>query len=199
MAFREKLRTTDATTKLLPQIPQIMQALSGAVQTDLSTVEIAQLALLVKDLPDERIARVAIDETAVQTWSTEEGVSVLIPIRDRVRELREELFNPAVAAQPIATEAPETGRVQIQNGTQTQGLAAGAKAYLEGKGIAVDSIADAPQAYERTVIIDYKGRQRFIQRLAAELGLPLTSVATILDANNPLDALVILGADYQPR
>jgi hypothetical protein len=126
----------------------------------------------------------------------------LIPLRDRVRELREALFNPvppAPVAAAVATEIPETGRVQIQNGTQTQGLAAGAKALLEGRGIAVDAVADAPQVYERTVIIDYKGRQKFIQRLATELGVPLTSVATILDANSPLDALVILGNDYQPR
>lgn len=202
LAFREKLRTTDATTKILPQIPQIMQVLGDAVQTDLSTVSIAQLALAAKDLPDERIARVAIDETAVQAWTTEEGASVLIPVRDRVRELREALFMaPAAAPAPAqaVTVAPVTGRVQIQNGTQAQGLAAGAQAYLEGKGIAVAGVADAPQVYERTVIIDYTGRQDFVRRLADELGVPMTSVATILDPNSQVDALVILGGDYQPR
>lgn len=202
MALREKLRTTDAATKILPQLPQILQTLSGVVQTDLNTVEIAQLILLAKDIPDERIARVALDETAVQPWTTPQGGSVLIPVRERVRELREQLFNPA-AAQPAAPAAPttpvESGRIQIQNGTQQLGLAAGVKTYLEGKGFIVESVADAPQAYQRTVIVDYKGRQQLMQQLANDLGVPLTSIATVLDPNNSLDALVILGDDYQPK
>ena len=203
LALREKLRTTDAATKLLPQAPQILRTLSGAVETNLDTVEIAQLILMVKDIPDERIARVAIDETAVQPWTTPAGGSVLIPVRERVRELREQFYNPPVAAQGSASAqgfAP-TGpaRISIQNGTLRQGLAAGTKAYLEARGFIVDGIADAPQRYQRTVIVNYKGTPEQIKRLAAELGLPLTSVAAVPDPGNPLDALVILGDDFQPR
>jgi LCP family protein required for cell wall assembly len=202
MALREKLRTTDAATKILPQLPQILQTLSGVVQTDLNTVEIAQLILLAKDIPDERIARVVLDETAVQPWTTPQGGSVLIPVRERVRELREQLFNPAIA-QPAAPSAPsapaEPGRIQIQNGTQQLGLAASAKAYLESKGFVVEGVADAPQAYQRTVIVDYKGKQQLMRQLANDLDVPLTSIATVPDPNNPLDALVILGDDYVPK
>lgn len=206
MALREKLRTTDAAMKVLPQAPQILEALRQSVQTDLSTVEIAQLILMVKDIPDDRIARVILDETAVQPWTTPQGGSVLIPNRDRVRELREQFYNP-IAANPPAQAEPQAaavatlqpGRISIQNGTQTRGLAARTKAYLEERGFIVDSIGDAPQLYLRTVIVDYKGRADVVQRLAAELGLPLTSVASVNDPNNPLDALVILGGDFQPR
>ncbi|MCS6847095.1 MAG: LCP family protein [Anaerolineae bacterium] len=200
LALREKLSTTDAATKVLPQIPQIMQALSGAIQTDLNMVEIAQLALTVKDIPDDRIARVAIDETAVQPWTTPQGGSVLIPIRERVRELRELFYNPRIAAQQPAAPTPAAPmRISIQNGTPVRGLAAGTKAYLEGRGFIVESIADAPQRYQRTVIVDYRGQPDMAQRLAAELGLPLTSVATVSDPNSSLDALVILGDDFQPK
>lgn len=203
LALREKLHTTDAATKVLPQIPQILQALSGAIQTDLNTVEIAQLILMVKDIPDNRIARVAIDETAVQPWTTPQGGSVLVPIRERVRELRELFYNPAITAQqPAQPEAPAPAspmRISIQNGTLLRGLAAGTKAYLEGRGFIVESIADAPQRYQRTVIVDYRGQPDLAQRLATELGLPLTSVATVSDPNSSLDALVILGDDFQPK
>lgn len=203
LALREKLHTTDAATKVLPQIPQILQTLSGAIQTDLNTVEIAQLVLMAKDIPDDRIARVAIDETAVQPWTTPQGGSVLIPIRERVRELRELFYNPSATAQQSAQpEAPAPAspmRISIQNGTLLRGLAAGTKAYLEGRGFIVESIADAPQRYQRTVIVDYRGQPDLAQRLAAELGLPLTSVATVSDPNSPLDALVILGDDFQPK
>ncbi|MFN4293158.1 MAG: LCP family protein [Thermoflexales bacterium] len=199
LALREKLRTTDAAAKVLPRIPQILQALSGALQTDLNTVEIVQLALMVKDMPDDRIARVAIDETAVQPWTTPQGGSVLIPIRERVRELRELFYNPPASAQVESPASAGPIRIAIQNGTLRAGLAAGTKAYLEGRGFIVESIADAPARYSRTVIVDYRGKPDMARRLAAELGLPLTSVATISDPNSPLDALVILGDDFQPR
>ncbi|GIV84885.1 MAG: hypothetical protein KatS3mg052_1892 [Candidatus Roseilinea sp.] len=199
LALRDKLRTTDAATNVLPRIPQILQALSSAVQTDLNTVEIVQLALMAKDIPDDRIARVAIDETAAQPWTTPQGGSVLIPIRERVRELRERFYNPPASAQ---TEAPASigfMRIAIQNGTLRAGLAARTKAYLESRGVIVENIANAPARYSRTVIVDYRGKPDMAQRLAAELGLTLTSVATISDPNSPIDALVILGDDFQPR
>jgi LCP family protein required for cell wall assembly len=200
MALREKLKSTDAATKILPQIPSILQTLSSAITTDLNTVEIAQLVLLAKDFPDDRIARVAIDETAVQPYTTPQGGSVVIPVRERVRELREQFYNPVVIAREQSPPLPpEPGRIQIQNGTQRQGLAASTKVYLEGKGFIVDSVADAPQPYARTVIVDYKGKQQMVQRLANDLGIPLTSIASVADPNNALDALVILGDDYVPK
>ena len=203
MALREKLKSTDAATKILPQIPAIMQTLSSAIKTDLNTVEIAQLALLAKDIPDDRIARVTIDETAVQPYTTPGGASVVVPVRERVRELREQFYNPVGTAPTQTQDATplplQLLRIQIQNGTQRQGLAAGAKTYLEGKGFVVDGVADALQATPRTVIVDYTGKQAAVQRLAVELGIPLTSIASAADPNNGLDALVVLGDDYQAK
>lgn len=199
MALRDKLRTTDAATKILPRIPQIMQTLGSAIDTNLSTVEIAQLALLAKDIPDERISRVAIDDTATQPYTTPTGGSVVIPVRDRVRELREQFFNPPANVTSSTPQPPATGRIAIQNGTQRQGLAAGTKALLEGQGHTIDSIADAAQRYERTVIVEYHGNQRLAQAIAQQLGVPLTSIASVAEPNNPVDALVILGDDYQPK
>jgi hypothetical protein len=181
---------------LLPQLPQILQALGSAVETNLSTIEIAQLALLAREIPDERIARVAIDESATQTWTTPQGGSVLIPIRERVRELRAQFYAP----QPQAAQT--TGaplRVAIQNGTLRTGLAAGTKAYLEARGVLVLSIGDAPQRYARSAIVDYKGQPDRTRWLAAELSLPLTSIAVVPDPTNTLDVLIILGDDFQPR
>ncbi len=200
MALRDKLRTTDAATKILPRIPQIMQTLGNAIDTNLSTIEIAQLALLAKDISDDRISRVAIDDTSTQPYTTPTGGSVLIPVRERVRELREQFFNPPAVAPASSTALPPAiGRIAIQNGTPRQGLAASTKALLEGKGHTVDNIADAPQTYERTVIVEYHGNQRLAQEIAQQLGVPLTSIASVADPNNPLDALVILGDDYQPK
>jgi hypothetical protein len=204
MALREKLVSTDAATKLLPNTPTLLRSLSNAIETDLSATQIVQLALYVKDnIPKERIVQAAIDERATQPWTTPEGASVLIPIRDKVRELREKLYNVPPSqvggAEVVATvepTEPNTGRIAIQNGTQTVGLAGGAKVYLEGKGYVVDSIGDAPQVTARTIVVSYHRRAGFVQRLVSELGVPAEAVVDAYDPNNPLDAIVVLGDDY---
>jgi polyisoprenyl-teichoic acid--peptidoglycan teichoic acid transferase len=201
MALREKLVSTDAATKLLPNMPTLLRSLSSAIDTDLSATQIVQLALYVKDnIPKERIAQAAIDERATQPWTTPQGASVLIPIRDKVRDLRETFYNPpqlpgGVAATVEAVE-PNTGRIALQNGTQQVGLAGGAKVYLEGKGYLIDSVSDAPQVTAKTIVVSYHRRAGFVQRLVAELGVPAEAVVEAYDPNNPLDAVVLLGDDY---
>ncbi len=198
MALRDAVLSTDAVTKVLPNAPQILTTLQDSIRTDLSPLEVVQLAMLAKDIPQDKIARVVIDETSVQAWTTPQGGSVLIPIRDRLRELREKLYNPPPAEAPQAPNVPpEPGRLAVHNGTQVQGLAATAKAYLESQGFTVVEVGNAVGDYPRTVIIDYKGRPAYTARLAASLGLPVSTVVTQPDAAQLLDALVILGDDFQ--
>lgn len=204
MALREKLADTDAATKLLPSTPQILRTLGSAIETDLGINEIVQLVVFVKNnVPKERITQVAIDEQAVQPWTTPQGASVLIPIRDNVRKLRDQFLNtPAdtvsVAATPVAVE-PNTGRVALQNGTKTVGLASGAKGYLEGKGYIIDSVSDAAEVTAQTIVVDYHRRRAYVERLVATLGVPPTAIVDSYDPNNPVDVLVILGNDYQGK
>ena len=198
MALRDAVVGSDAMTKVLPNAPQILMTLQDSIKTDLSPLDIVQLAMLAKDIPPDKISRVVIDETSVQSWTTPRGGSVLIPIRDQLKVLRQKLYNPPPPPQPVdlAEATPEPGHVAIQNGTQTDGLAATAKADLESKGFTVTEVGNAEGDYPKTVIIDYKGRKDYIAKLAAALGLPASIVTTLPDANQPLDALVILGDDY---
>jgi polyisoprenyl-teichoic acid--peptidoglycan teichoic acid transferase len=191
MALRDKLTSSDVATKLLPNAPAILQTLDSSLSTDLSNVQLVQLALLAKDVPTEKIARVAVDETAVESWTTPNGASVQIPNRNRLGDLRAAFLNQSSAA-----PTPATGSIAVQNGTQTRGLAARGKAALEAKGLPVAEIGDAPRATPRSVIIDVKGKRQFAERVARELGLPATAVITAIDPNSAIDVLVVLGDDY---
>ncbi len=199
MALRDTVQSTDAFTKMLPNAPQILMTLNDSIQTDLSAVEIVQLAALARDIPPEKISRVTVDETAVQGWTTPQGGSVLVPVRARLEELRQKLYDPPPPPPTAEAQAtPEPGRVSVQNGTQVKGLAATTKAYLESKGFTVVEVGNATQNYAKSIIVDYRGRQGFVAQLAAALGLPLSAVNSLEDANSPVDALVILGDDYHP-
>jgi LCP family protein required for cell wall assembly len=194
MAIREKLLQGDTLLRLLPQTPAIFQRLQTSIETDLTITDIVQLALLAKDLGSERISRVAIDETAT-TPQFVNGASVLKMNPDRVKELREELYNPALNA--IKSRLMETGRIAIQNGTNTRGLGQTAQTVLVNKGIVVMRVENASQYQNKTVIIDYHGRPTFMRQLSEVLGVPVSAITTAIDPRNTLDALIILGDDYK--
>ena len=201
MALRDRLSSSDALVKVVPSMPIILQSLSSAVETDLNPAQIIALAALAKEIPSENIARVAIDELAVQYWTTPQGASVLVPNRDKVRELRDKLYSPkpkANPAQPIATpdDSPPSGQIALQNGTLTVGLASGARTYLATQGYVVNNISDAPQRTATTILIDYHRRPAYMSRLAKSLGVPDSAIIEAYDPNSTLDALVILGDDY---
>ncbi len=200
MALRDRILSTDAITKLLPNAPQILQTMQSSISTDLSPSEIVQLILFAKDLPSRNISQVVIDETMTQNWTTPDGAEVLIPIRDRFGKLRAELYAPPTPLPANqATPTPEPGRIAVQNGTNINGLATRVQANLKKLGFDVVEVGNASGSHPKSVIIDYHGRQRFTQELAAALGLPASSISTSLNANNPLDALVILGDDFQQK
>ena len=199
MALRDQVLSTDAITKLLPNAPEILQTLQSSISTDFTPSQIVQLILFVKDLPTQSITKVVVDEKSVQSWTTPAGAQVLIPIRDEVRKLRDKLYAPPVAEDTQVTPTPEQGRISVQNGTNTAGLAGTVQASLKAKGFDVVEIGNATGDHPHTVIIDYHGRQQYVQQLATALGVPATAISTTLDANNSLDAMVILGDDYQAK
>lgn len=197
-AALDRLRTTDAAEKLLPRTAQLLQALSSSLQTNLSAPEIAQLALLARAIPPMRFARLAMDEQALQPWATPLGRSVLVPQRERLRLLREALYQQPALAESATADEP-VARLRIENGTQRRGLAAGTRDYLQAQGFVVESIGDAAQPHARSLIVDYKGYPQTTRRIAELLKLPLSSVVLSPDPGSAVEILVVLGEDYRPN
>lgn len=193
----DRLRTTDAAEKLLPRTAQILQTLSSGLQTNLTPPEVVQIALLARAIPQARFARLMMDEQAVQPWTTPTARPVLVPIRDRLRLLRESLYHQPATTE-AATAAETDVRVRIENGTQRRGLAAGTRDYLQAQGFIVESIGDAAQPHSRSLIVDYRGRPQATRRLAEVLGLPLSSVQLVPNPDTGVEVLIVLGEDYQP-
>lgn len=198
MALRDRALSTDALARIIPNIGQVIGTLRRSFSTDLSTTEVVQLALFAKDLPADKISKVVVDESAASNYTTPQGAEVLIPVRDRIKELRVELYNPP-PPQLSADTTPGPGRIALQNGTSTKGLAATVQTRLEGKGFKVTSISDASGLYAHTVIIDYRSNPVYMKQLAGALGVSMAQVSTSPDSNSNVDALVIIGGDYRTR
>jgi LCP family protein required for cell wall assembly len=194
MALRDRVLSTNALPQLLAKAPQIMSALNRSITTDLSISDIVQLALLVKDLPTDKITRITLDGAAARDWITPGGAEVLVPNRERINQLTAQFLNQAWA--------PE--RVALLNATQTKNTAERTATYLSSKGYHVVRAGDAPDVqetspYSASVIYDYYGNSQFAQNLASALGLSSSAIITSTDTYSNTDVLVILGNDYHLR
>ncbi len=199
-ALRSKFLGSDAVTKLLPNAPAILQALHDAVATDLSNAELVQLALLARDIPEDHIARLAIDEQAVQPWTTPSGGSVVIPVRERLQELRDVLLNPLASADDAGRVSVgaigSIGSIGIYNGTETRGLAAAARTALEQRGYRVTQIGDVAEATPHSRLLLRGNKRAFAEQLARDLGISGIAIIAAPNAPGDADVVLVLGADY---
>jgi LCP family protein required for cell wall assembly len=189
MALRDRVLSTNAISTLLPNAPAILNTLSSSIETDMSASDMVQLLLAAKDISTDQIKRVTVDEAAAPDWTTPNGGQVLLPNRERIRQLTAELYNQ--------TAEPE--RIALQNGTSTQGLAVSAQNYLVNLGYNVVQASDAPSTSTNSVIIDYLGSYSSTLQLASALGLPSSCISSTLETDDSTDVLVILGKDYKPQ
>ena len=71
----------------LNRVPEVLNAVSNSLQTDLTLPEILSLARKWSQIPRESIHNYRIDETMIQPYVTPQGGQVLLPDRDKIAEV----------------------------------------------------------------------------------------------------------------
>jgi hypothetical protein len=201
LAVREKVLGLNMLPTLITQAPVLYQTLNESVQTDLTLDQIVSLALLAQEIPDENIRREVVDYRYVIEEMTPDNQSVLIPLRDKIRELRDSLFAtsaplaPASGADEMALITAEAAKVEVLNGAGVDGLARDTSDWLTTQGINVVSFDTADRLdYPSSVIVVYTGKPyttTWLQRT-----FHVTSIISGSDPNSPVDVKIILGADW---
>ena len=203
LAVRDKVIKQNMLPQLVAQAPALLNTLQASVETDLSLDQMIQLAKLATQIDPKNIKQAVIDENMVVAYNTptDPPQNVLVPIRSKVRELRDQFLNLTPSANPTGEAAPLTpnqARVRIENGTQINGLAAQTRDRLNLLGFNVVEIDSADRFdYAQSQIISYRADTSAAAAAAQALGLPITSIVTST-ANSPIDVKIILGNDYQP-
>jgi LCP family protein required for cell wall assembly len=202
LAVRQKVLSLNMLPTLIAQAPALYQTLKESVQTNLSLDQIVSLALLAPDISEESIQREVIDYRYVIEETTPDNQSVLVPLRDKIRELRDSLFTtsapltPASAAEETALIAAEAARVEVLNGAGVDGLARDTSEWLKTQGINVVAFDTADRLdYASSVIVVYSGKPyttTWLQRT-----FHVTSILSGTDPNSPVDVKIILGTDWQ--
>jgi hypothetical protein len=161
-----------------------------------------ELALLMQEIEKENIETVVLDYNQVFIETTPDGRQVLVPRREEIRAVRDELFaSPSVPAPVVenlqALMEEEAARVVLHNGTAVFGLAADTQSYLEDLGVNIVEIGNADSsAYSTTQIIDYGSHPQTSRFLIQEMQIPPLNLSKEADTDGDYDVLVIIGNDW---
>ncbi len=178
-------------------LPDLVRDLQESVSTtlplgDLDTLR--GLAALAQRLDAERILTLSINPNDVGiVW--ESGSDIYWDPADVAAQVARLYAGPVAEA--------EQARVQVLNGAGVPGLAGRVTAHLSAQGFSMAAAGDAPGPYERSLLIDYRGRPETLRRLATILGLDAGDVYSTPPGDSPLpgegaDLVLILGANYRP-
>ncbi len=204
LAVRDRVLRLNMVAQLLTKAPELWRIFQQNVVTNLSLNEAIQLGLLAQDIPSENIKNHVLDYDYVYNEVAPNGQAVLIPVRDKIRVLRDQLFAPPAIPTPIIENLPqmmveENARVAVYNGTQEFGLAAATQNFLLGFDINVVAVGNADEGdYQSTQVIDYgtnPNTAMYITRLMQIPPLNISSSSSQPDGE--FDVLIIVGNDWE--
>lgn len=205
LAIRDKVFDPMEFPKLLTQAPGLFTEFSSGVHTNLSLDDAIKLAVLARDIPLENIKQGVIDNNmAVFANTTLDGVpaSVLRPVPDLIRLLRDEIFTAEGPASPlaqgdlVALMQSEAARVRVTNNTYTAELARRTANFLQAQGVQVTEIGVPTGDATQTVLIIYSPRLYTLKFLTELFHLTSYQIVMKPDPAASVDIEIRLGEDW---
>jgi anionic cell wall polymer biosynthesis LytR-Cps2A-Psr (LCP) family protein len=205
--IRDKVLDLENFPRLFAQAPQLYRTFSAGIHTNLTLSDALELAVLVRDIPAEDIRNAVIDHSMIAFGNTILGgqnASVMKPLPDKIRVLRDEIFTSSGPASPLALagddlvtlmEADEA-HVRVLNGSSTTQLETRTATYLSRQGVLVTEIAGT-KAQSRTTIILYSAKLYTFQYLIELFGITRSPQILIKpDPSQTVDIEIRLGDDW---
>jgi len=203
LGIRDRILEFDLLPGLVANAPQLYAELSAGIHTNLPLDDAIRLAILALQIQSQDIKQGVINEKYVVFGRSPDDLSILLPLPDKIRALRDELFTgntalgpltPGSAAERVAAEA---ARISIQNGTSDATLGPRAQAHLASLGANVVEVISASAVYAQTMLVDHTGNPYTLAYLAQLMGIPNARIIHEFDPNSPIDVEVQLGSDPQ--
>jgi LCP family protein required for cell wall assembly len=205
MAVRDRVLRLDLLPQLLPKLPELLKTVGDAVQTDLQLEEMVSLIQLAGQVDDQHIKTAVIDSSMTVDTITPNGAQVLIPMRDEIRAVVDEVFSTPTeeVADEEETEereklAAEGAKIIVHNGSTLGNVAAQTSAFLKERGFQVVEFGNAERFdYPATMIVDFTGKEYTIQCLARLLNISENNIQKYTGSYSEVDIRLIIGADFQ--
>jgi polyisoprenyl-teichoic acid--peptidoglycan teichoic acid transferase len=206
LAIRDKVLSPENFPVLLGKAQQFYEKFSAGVQTNMPFDTAIRLGVLARDIPVESIKHGVIDYSMVALEETTlggENASVMKPLPDKIRELRDQIFTSGGAISPLAAQSDLTtmmredgARVRVLNGSVAGGLENTTGQFLVNQGVQVTEAGPA-EGTNSTMIILYSPKLYTLRYLQSLFGI--TSGTQILirpDPSSSVDVEVRLGNDW---
>jgi polyisoprenyl-teichoic acid--peptidoglycan teichoic acid transferase len=207
MALRDQIVEFNQLPMLVSKAPQLYKDLSSGIRTNMTLDQAIQLAWLATKIDPNNIKKGVFDphmDINYVTAQTKEGVQdVLVPVPDRIRLLRDQVFVSGGQYGPSANTGSladlmksENARVIIKNGTTQAGIAAKASELLRSLGMNIVSEAAADKAYSNTTIVNYTGKPYTVKFLVDTFKVKDARIVDKFDPNSPVDIEINVGSDW---
>ena len=205
--IRDKVLDPRRFPELMARAPELWNTLQAGIQTNIAFEDGVKLAALMREIPMEQIQTGVIDDHMVNFGNVTAGgqnASVLLPIPDKVREVRDRIFTTGGPASPIAQGDPtalmqaDGARVQITNNSYTAGLDQRTGTFLQSQGMNVTSLGNSTGPSDTSVVVLYAPKLYTLRYLINPLGMVATSNQILFrpDATAPVDVEIRLGNDW---
>ena len=202
LGIRERLLKPDDLSLLISKAPVLYSEIANGVQTNMALEELIKLALIAQKVPEDNISHGAISAQEVIFAESPDGQSVLVPLPEKIRQLRDEIFlvntgtlGPLLPGTSQERMVAEGARIELLNGSLVDGLASQTQNYLQTQGVIVVEISNG-QFSDHTMILDYTGNPHTIQYLMELFDVLPEYYDLQYDPNSPVDVVVTLGADW---
>jgi LCP family protein required for cell wall assembly len=203
-AVRDRILRYESLPTLIANAPKIYQELSAGIRTNINSFQdIFQLGTLALQINTANIKKGVIDYNMMIAAKSPDNLDILIPIMDKIRTLRDNIFSTGGSAAPIASPAAnstlvrdEAARIAIQNGTTVPGLATKTSQYLRDQGMNIVQEINANQSTAITTIYVYNSKPYTLKYLADLMKVQPTNIWNKFDPNVGADIAVIIGNDW---
>jgi len=202
MGIRDRMLSADMLPTIIKKAPLLYRQLAAGIHTNLQLDDVIRLALAAREVKAENIQNVILGKTSVVFGWSPDKLSILVPIPDKIHQLRDKVFTSTGSMQPATSGdarqkmQSEAARLGIYNGSQDGTMAERASDYLKQQGANVILAEAADKAYTATTIIDHSGSPFTLQYLSELVGSQSVRIYSEYDPSSPVDVELFIGADW---
>jgi LCP family protein required for cell wall assembly len=203
LAIRNQLLRPDVFTMLLDNAEELYAEFTQGIKTNMSLGDALKLGVLATQVEMEDITMRVISEEHIVYGSSPDDLSILIPLPDKIRELRDEVFasdgslTPAMEGDPLVLMQLEGAGIAVRNATNDPTLGQRTADYLTSLGANVVAVEEAGTIYETSAIIDHTGNPYTLGYIVDIMGIYYTRIYHQMAMDSTRDVEVILGTQWQ--
>ena len=206
LGIRERIVRLNMLPTLIAKSGELYQELSDGIKTNMTLIQVVELANLGLQIPYESIKKGVIGPNEVQFAKSPDGLDILVPLPDRIRIVRDEIFtaagpvSPAAAGQDAkALALAEKATISVRNGSNANGVAAKMGDFFKTQGLNVTDESNADKYYAQSQLIVYGSKPYTAQYLATTLNIPNARIINTYDPNATVDVVLIVGQDWSAK